>query len=107
LRGRITLDGKPLPADAEGSISFQPNSGDQSRAVVAQVVDGSYDSPSTPTGLVKAVINLTQPTGRMLDNARGDPSPEMRSLVPPEAASVFDLEVAGDKDDQNFDLKSS
>jgi hypothetical protein len=107
LQGKVTIDGQPLPADAEGSISFQPSTGDQTRAVVASIVNSTYDSPQTPTGQVLVRISVTQPTGGMLDNGRGDPSPEYRDIVPPGAASAIELEVAGDKDDQNFDLKAS
>jgi hypothetical protein len=107
LQGQVTLDGKPLPADAEGSISFQPLQGDQSRATVVKIIDGRYDAPGAPPGQVKATISLVKPTGKMLDNGRGQPSPEYESLIPADYGNAFDLEVSGDKADQHFDLTRS
>jgi hypothetical protein len=107
LQGQVTFDGQPLPADAEGSISFQPTKGDQSRATVAKIIDGQYDAPNAPPGRVKATISLVKPTGKMLDNGRGEPSPEYESLIPADYSNAFDLEVSGDKTEQNFDLTRS
>jgi hypothetical protein len=106
LQGQVTLDGQPLPADAEGSISFQPLKGDQSRAAVAKIIDGQYDAPRAPSGRVKATISLVKPTGKMLDNGRGDPSPEYQSLIPADYGNVFDLELSDDTT-ENFNLTRS
>jgi hypothetical protein len=107
LQGQVTIDGQPLPADAEGSVTFQPVEGDQTRATVADIVGGRYDAPKAPVGRVKATVSLVKPTGRMLDNGRGDPSPEYESLIPADYGNAFDVDVSDDKSDQDFDLKPS
>jgi hypothetical protein len=107
IQGTITIDGQPLPEDAEGSVSFQSTAPGPVRAAAAKIVNGRFDSPQTPRGPVKAFISLSQPTGRMLDNARGQPSPEYKSLVPPQYASGVELEITGDKSDLTLNLKPS
>jgi hypothetical protein len=105
LQGKITVNGQDLPADAEGTIMFRTTQAGQGKAATARIAAGAYDSPDTPTGPLKVFITLQKPTGRMLDNGRGDPSPEYASLIAPEYGSGIDLTVDGSKTDQDFDLK--
>ena len=58
LKGKITLDGGPIPADAIAGITFKPTRSGQAKTMFASIIDGSYDSPETPKGLVKTYISL-------------------------------------------------
>jgi hypothetical protein len=102
LQGTVTIGGQPLPADAHGSITFRNDAG---KAVTAPIVDGSYDSPQTPRGAVKAYFTISTPTGKTYKSERtGAEVPETVSIVPASASGGLDVEVSTDKRDQNFDL---
>jgi len=107
LEGAITLDGQPLPADAQASITFQPTQHGHGRAVTVQVVESRYDSPNTPTGSVKAHLSIMKPTGKMLHSERtAEDYPETTSILPEKYASGIDLDVTGDRSDQDFEMVS-
>jgi hypothetical protein len=105
LQGKVTVNGQQLPTDAEGTVMFRTTRSGQGNAATARIEAGRYDSPATPTGPLKVFFTVQKPTGRMLDNGRGDPSPEYESIIAPEYGSGIDLTVEGDKSDQDFDLK--
>jgi hypothetical protein len=105
LQGQVTIDGQRPPSDAIGSITFQTTKTGQGRTVGAPILEGKFDSPETPLGPLKAFIAIQQPTGRTIDNSRGTPAPEYENIISDEYSSGIDIEVVGDKDDQNFDLK--
>jgi len=107
VQGQVTIEGQPLPADAIGSITFQPTRSGQGPTVGAPLEDGKYDSPKTPLGPLRAYITVQQPTGRTIDNARGAPAPEYKNIVSDQYGAGIEVEVAGDQDDLNFDLKES
>lgn len=107
LEGTVTLGGQPLPADAEGAITFRPTQSGQGRPVTVTIVDGKYDSPETPKGALKVFVSIVKPTGRMLKSERtGGEYQETASIVSAKYGDGIDLDVAGDKADQNFDLAS-
>jgi len=107
VQGQVTIEGQPLPADAIGSITFQPTAPGQGPTAGAPLEDGRYDSPQTPLGPLRAYITVQQPTGRTIDNARGAPAPEYKNIVSDQYGAGIEVEVAGDRDDLNFDLKGS
>jgi hypothetical protein len=104
LAGTVTLGGKPLPGDAQGTIVFKPASADVTSATAA-IVNGQYDSPETPTGAVKVYFNITKPSGRTFKSSRtGETVNEVASIVPASQAAGVDLNIEGDNSSQNFDL---
>jgi hypothetical protein len=105
VQGVVTINGQPLPADAIGSVTFQTTKAGQGRTVSAPIEGGKYNSPETPLGPVRIFITVQQPTGKTIDNGRGTPAPEYKSLASDEHASGFDKEIEGDTEDFNFDLK--
>ena len=104
LQGTVTIAGKPIPADAEASVTFKPAKSGQARSTSAMIINGTYDAPDVPTGPVNAYVNIQQPTGREITESVSRPYKEYRSLVPSKYGEGIPLEVKGDKADQNFDL---
>jgi hypothetical protein len=104
LQGTITIAGKSLPADALANISFRPTAQGQSRAAGVTVVAGKYDCPDVPLGKVAVTISIQHPTGKMVSEAGGTPFQEYASLI--SGGSGINLEVTGDKPNQDFDLES-
>jgi hypothetical protein len=103
--GEITLGGKPLPDDAEGSITFRPLSPKGGQAVTVRIENGSYDSPLTPKGKIIAYFDINQPTGRTFHSDRvGKDVPETKSIVPAGPAQGMEFNVTGDKSDANIGL---
>jgi hypothetical protein len=105
LQGKVTINGQPLPADAEGTITFNTTEATQAKAVTVTLANGAYDSPSTPTGPVKVAFNITQPSGPEVTNDRGATYRESKSLVPAKYAGGMDLTVGDDNDAQDFNLE--
>ena len=102
LQGEVTLGGQPLPAEAQGAITFRNATG---RATTVPIAAGRYDSPATPAGSVKAYFSISKPTGKSYRSQRtGADVAETASIVPAKYGNGLDLEVAEDKSDQNFDL---
>ena len=104
LSGSVTLDGKPLPADAQASITFQPTKGNKGRAIAVPIVNGQYDSPDTPLGSVSAILNLNIPTGKMVMSERmGGEVPEIETVtLSSNEAGGIKLDITEDKSDQGF-----
>jgi hypothetical protein len=102
LEGTVTIGGQPLPADAEGAITFRSDSGG---AATAPITQGRYDSPATPKGAVKAYFTISKPTGKTYKSERtGADVAETISIVPASVSGGVDVEVSGDNSEQNFDL---
>lgn len=105
LAGKVTLFGKPVPSDAEGSITFireQPQG--KKASVTVPVVAGQYDSPETPQGNLRAFIALSR-KGKKRKSARtGEHYQEIVNILPPKYATGIQLEVNGDDTSRNFDL---
>lgn len=103
-QGEVTIDGQPLPAGTQGSITFRPE-GAQAKPITVQVVDGKYDSPQTPKGKITAYFDLNKPTGKTFTSERtGEVVEEMESIVPRENLQGVQLEVTEDKTDATIDL---
>jgi len=107
LAGTITINGEPLPADAEGYIQFMPSQGGQAAPASTDVKDSQYDAQNVPKGKVTVIFNITRLTGRMVreDNVpTASPYPERENLVPRKHRSGLQIDVQGDNDAMDFEL---
>lgn len=107
LAGTVTVNGKPLPADAEGAITFMSAVRDQAAPSQVRLSGGSYEADAVPIGQVNVLFSITRLTGRMVtekDAPRGTPYPEREILVPAKCREGIPLQVTGDNLQQNFDL---
>jgi len=105
LRGRVTIGGQPIPADADARIIVRPTQLDQPSASAAVIENGRYDLPDAPKGKVQVSFTIQRPTGRMGVPADGGrPQPEYESLVPEDRAGGQEIQVEGDNLDLSFDL---
>jgi hypothetical protein len=105
LQGTVTLAGKPLPADAIGTITFIPTSKDQAPAATAEIAGGNYDCPAAPQGSVRVSFNITQPTGPEYTTDRGGQARQLTNIVPDKYAAGVDVEVTGDDAAFDFDME--
>jgi hypothetical protein len=104
LQGQVTLNGKPLPADAKAFVTFVPE-GNPGKAVSVPVTNGNYDSPDTPVGKVNVQFEISREVGPTKTSERtGQSYREMENLVPGKYSTGLPLEVTGDNSTQNFDL---
>ena len=109
LEGVVTINGQPLPADAEGWVQFMPTGGGgQASPARSQIVDGRYVAENVPLGKILVLFTITRLTGRMVveDNAPGGtPDPERENLVPESCRQGIPLEIGGDEPQRDFDLQ--
>lgn len=109
LSGSVTINGQPIPADAEATVRFMPSGpGGQAPPTSAKIVDGRYEAKDVPLGKVNVVFFITRLTGREVveDNVPGGtPYPERENLVPVPLRRGVPLEVGGDNAKQDFDLR--
>jgi hypothetical protein len=107
LEGSVTIGGKPLPADAEGSIIFSPAARGEAPPAQARIVAGHYKVENSPKGQVQATFNITRLTGKMVKNSPDDvhPTPERINLVPEASRAGVKLNVESNNAQQDFDLK--
>jgi hypothetical protein len=105
LQGTVTIGGKPLPADAIGSVTFNTTDPKQGKSVSAPITNGSYDCPNAPLGQVKVGFSILQPTGPERPNERGEGMiRDNKDIVPASASAGIDLNITGDNSAQNFEL---
>jgi hypothetical protein len=104
LQGTLTIDGQPIPADANAIITFMPVDRKAGKPGVAKVEGGSYDCPEVPKGAVKVYFSIDQPTGPEITDARGLKGRANVSLVPPKYAGGMDFEVTDDET-RDFNLE--
>ncbi|MCH2114086.1 MAG: DUF1559 domain-containing protein [Pirellulales bacterium] len=71
LWGKVTIDGKNLPSDADGNILFMTTGVGQAPPSSVDIQGSTYDAESVPKGNVNVIFNITRLTGRMVreDNA--------------------------------------
>ncbi len=107
LEGNVTIGGKPLPADAEGTVIFMPATRGEAPPVRAKIVAGHYKAEKVPKGQVTATFQISRLTGKMLKTSPDDihPTPERIDLVPEASRAGVKFEVQGDNPHQDFDLK--
>jgi hypothetical protein len=103
LAGTVTIDGKPVPADAQATISFAPTQGGESVSV--PIVGGRYDSPNSPEGKLSVRFYISQPVGpEKVSERTGEKYRDIANLVPPDREAGMVIEVQEDNTSQNFDL---
>jgi hypothetical protein len=109
LAGKVTLDGKPIPASAHGAITFQPAAGNKAKAITVAIVNGAYDSRITPRGEVTAIVSLNIPTGKTYKSERtGQDVAELSPVtLTPEQSHGIALTVDGDEANHDFSLTSA
>jgi hypothetical protein len=104
LQGKVTIGGKPVPPDAEASVTFKPTKSGQARSTSAIIKGGTYDAPDVPVGPVTAYVSVQQATGKEVTENVSRPYKEYRSLVPAKYNDGIPLEVTEDSWEHNFDL---
>ena len=103
LAGTVTINGKPVPSDAEAAVSFEPQGG--GRSVSVPITNGRYDSPNTPQGSVVVKFYISRRVGPMKTSERtGEKYQDTANLVPPDHAAGKSIEIREDNVNQNFDL---
>ena len=109
LSGTVTINGQPIPADAQATVRFMPSGpAGQAPPVSAKIAGGRYEAKDVPLGKVNVVFFITRLTGREVveDNVPGGtPYPERENLVPVKLRQGTPLEVTGDNNKQDFDLR--
>jgi len=107
LEGTVTISGKPLPADAEGTVVFMPAARGEAPPSQAKIVAGHYKAEKAPKGQIAATFQISRLTGKMLKTSPDDihPTPERINLVPEASRSGIKFEVQGDNAHQDFELK--
>jgi hypothetical protein len=105
LAGKVTIGGKPVPAEAEGTIFFAPIDPKAGDAVATVITNSAYQASDVPAGEVSVTFEITQAVGPVKKSERtGAEYQETKSLIPPSASGGIRLNVAGDNANQDFDL---
>lgn len=103
LGGSVTINGQPVPADAEASLSFEPVAG--GKAVSATIADGRYDAANVPQGPVLVRFYISRRIGPVKISERtGKEFQEVANIVPAQHAAGMQIEVTGDNTSQDFNL---
>jgi hypothetical protein len=104
LKGTVTVNGQPLPADAIGTVTLQTTKPGQGKMASAPIKNGAYEVLDAPLGPLKVYITVQQPSGRTIDNGRGDPAQEYKNIISAKYASGIDIQVDGDNEALDFPL---
>ena len=75
LEGNVTVGGKPLPEDAEGTLVFSPAKLGEAPPCQAKLVSGHYVADKVPQGQVTVTFLITRRTGKMLKASPDDIHP--------------------------------
>ena len=107
LEGMVTIGGKPLPADAQGTVTFMPAARGEAPPAQAKIIAGHYKAEKAPKGQITATFQISRLTGKMLKTSPDDihPTPERIDLVPEAWKAGIKIEVKADNPHQDFDLK--
>jgi hypothetical protein len=107
LEGNVTIGGKPLPADAEGTVIFMPAARGEAPPAQAKLAVGHYKAENVPKGQVLATFHISRLTGKMLKTSPDDihPTPERVDLIPESLRAGVKVEVQGNNPHRDFDLK--
>jgi len=103
LHGKVTIDGKPVPSEAQARIIFKAHSTGTTRSAkpaIVKIVNGEYDALEVPVGKVVASFDIQLPTGRTFE--RG--ITESKNLVPPEHEQGVPIDVEAGDHPQDFEL---
>jgi hypothetical protein len=107
LAGKVLLDGKPIPSDAEASLMFVREGAKDDEATVRvpiNVGDSTYDAPNVPQGAVRAYFSITRKGPAKISERTGEEYHDIINLVPGQYATGIPLQVSGDNINQDFDL---
>ena len=104
LKGKVTVNGQPIPADAIGTVTFQTTKPGQGKMASAAIENGSYEVLDAPLGALKAYITVQQPSGRTIDNGRGTPAQEYKNIISDKYVTGIDIQVDGDNEAMDFPL---
>ena len=104
LQGAVLIDGAPV---ASGRVNFMPAAGTTGVPVSAEIVSGTYQASDVPLGSNTVTFSLTKDTGKMIAEGDRQPYPEIVSIVPPQYAQGFQLNVTGDNSAQDFALTTT
>ncbi|QDS98226.1 hypothetical protein [Adhaeretor mobilis] len=109
ISGKVTFDGQPVTNGNIGFVSTKPGTVEPAGT---DVVDGQYSVPQYegPTeGTYKVVIYADRPSGRKIEADEGSTEmmDQMEQYIPEvyNARSTLTVEISGDRDDLDFDLK--
>jgi hypothetical protein len=105
--GKVTINGQPLPADAQARIFFAPSpvaSVPTAAPAIVEVEKGQYDSRNVPVGSVAVTFEIRRPTGREIPREGSVPLKEYEDLVPIERRSGMLLEIKEGEKKHDFDL---
>ena len=107
LQGNVTINGRPLPADAAGSVTFKSRERGQAPPATAKIKDGHYQTDRAPLGDVTAIFHINRPTGKIVKDSPTDahPHPELQDLVPEDLHDGVPANVTGDNPHLDFDLR--
>jgi hypothetical protein len=106
VQGTVTLNGGPIPPDAQASITFAPAGSTPGVAASAPIVGGKYDVPKAPVGEVQVEFNITQVVGPAADAGDGRSAEvKTKSLVPESLWDGKVIQLTGDQANLDFDLK--
>jgi hypothetical protein len=103
LAGAVTVDGQPI---AKGVLQFLPPEGSPAAVIQAEIIDGRYTAIAVPVGKVRVLFSAVKETGRVDSKSSSQPIPEVVNLIPERYRDGMDIQVTGDNDGQNFELKS-
>jgi hypothetical protein len=105
LSGAVTIDGQPVPADAQATISFRATAPGQANHTSAIITNSEYDCPDVPVGDVEVYIQILQETGKMTSEG-GRSWPEKRSLIAAKYDKAIAMNVTDDDRNHDFALTS-
>lgn len=100
LEGEVTLDGRPIDG---GSIQFVPKDSN-APPISTAILGGRYVAPKVGKGKVTAIIGVEPPPRPEVVSSDYQPKPTVH--IPDRYKAGIPIEVADDKDDQDFALSS-
>lgn len=104
VAGQVTIGGKPLPADAAGTVSFAPVGDIEAEPAIAPVNAGRYETANAPTGDVQVVFDLYVEGPPKYIERIGKEVREKKSLIPPQQTGQQQVTINGDNESLDFDL---
>lgn len=105
LRGMVTINGEPIPGDAQATIMFRPTEKGMAKTAGVPITDSKYECPDVPVGNVAVFFSIQTPTGKMISDAGGPQFPELASIVPEVAHKGIQITITGDSQTQDFNLE--
>ena len=102
LEGTVTLDGNPI---TEGRLQFIPKEMPKTGPISVPFKDGRYVVDGIPRGKVRVMVSASKKTGKMIKEY-STPYPEVVSIVPAKYRDGIEIDVSGDKVEQNIELTS-